>query len=175
MNCARCASSSSPDERPDFESSPEVLTWMRTFRRDCRSSGQFLFSAVASFWDETVWTAWRFGIAEVFSCHPWGSIGRCFQVYVHAASFALFDWRVPMKCQCMSLGSWSRGSGSFPHRANGDAPVPLSQPTPARSSHQSGDGQHRSKPEYPKRVCTSTRPPRLVPDLDLWRFVGLLT
>jgi len=38
---------------------------MRTFKSDCRSSGQFLLSAVASFWDETVWTVWRFGIANV--------------------------------------------------------------------------------------------------------------
>ena len=42
---------------------------MRTFRRDPRSSGQFLLSAVASFCDETVWTVWRFGTANVPPCH----------------------------------------------------------------------------------------------------------
>jgi len=69
MNRARFASSLLSEERPDFESSPEVLNWMKTFSRDSRSSGQFLLSAVASFWDETVWTVWRFGTANVSLCH----------------------------------------------------------------------------------------------------------
>ena len=110
MNWARSTSSSvSSEESPDFESSPEVLTWMRTFRRDCRSSGQFLFSAAASFWDETVWTVWRFGIANTPPCYPCKSTRGRFQEHVQVASFALFDWRVPMKCQCMSSGSWKPG------------------------------------------------------------------
>ena len=54
MNRARFTSSPSCGERPDFESSPEVLTWMRTLSSDSRFSGQFLLSAVASFWDEIV-------------------------------------------------------------------------------------------------------------------------
>ena len=90
MNRARSTISSSFEERPDFESSPEVLTWMRTLRRDSRSSGQFLLSAVASFWDEIVWTVWRFGIANKPPCHSWRTM-RCWQAHTQVTSFALFD------------------------------------------------------------------------------------
>lgn len=76
---------------------------MRTLRRDSLSSGRLLLSAIASFWDETDWTVWRFGIAEktVLS-----SAGReMLQTYAQVTSFALFDWRVPMKCQWTSGGN----------------------------------------------------------------------
>jgi len=43
--------------RPDFESSPEVLTCSRTRRGDGRSEGRALLSALAAFIELSVWMA----------------------------------------------------------------------------------------------------------------------
>lgn len=76
---------------------------MRTLRRDSLSSGRLLLRAVASFWDETDCTVWRFGIADKMVL----SSAECkmLKMHVQVTSFALFDWRVPMKCQCVSGGN----------------------------------------------------------------------
>ena len=49
--------------RPDFESSPDVLTWIRTFRGDARSKGSALFSAFAALIEQSVWMQYKFGMA----------------------------------------------------------------------------------------------------------------
>ena len=50
--------------RPDFESSPDVLIWIRTFRGDVvvRSEGRALFRAFAALIKLTVWTQYKFGM-----------------------------------------------------------------------------------------------------------------
>lgn len=40
--------------KPDFDSSPEVLTWISMFRGELRSEGSALFSAVAAFSEVSV-------------------------------------------------------------------------------------------------------------------------
>lgn len=56
-----------------------------------------------------------------------------------------------------------------------NSPAPLSRPTPARSSRRNGDALHRNKLGCLQQACTSTRPPRSVPDLGFQWFVALLT
>ena len=50
--------------RPDFESSPEVFTCMRTLRGEVRFEGMALLRAEAAFTDPKVWTLKRLGIAR---------------------------------------------------------------------------------------------------------------
>lgn len=49
---------------PDFESSPEVLIWIRTRRGEVRSVGRALFRAVAALIELNVCILYRLGIAS---------------------------------------------------------------------------------------------------------------
>ena len=50
-------------EIPDFESSPDVLIWIRTRRGEVRSVGSDLFRAVAALIELSVCMLYRLGIA----------------------------------------------------------------------------------------------------------------
>lgn len=47
---------------PDLTSSPEVFTWMKTFRGVLREGGRCLLSAVAVLGEVRVWIAYTFGV-----------------------------------------------------------------------------------------------------------------
>lgn len=53
--------------KPDFDDSPDVLIWSRTFKGVVRVEGRALFRAVAVLVDVRVWIVWRFGMARA-SC-----------------------------------------------------------------------------------------------------------
>lgn len=87
--------------RPDFESSPDVLTCRKTLREEVRSTGIALLSAVAALLDVRVSIAYRLGIAEHRAYSARRSRGKPFRD-VHARIFDLFDCSVPMKCHLIS-------------------------------------------------------------------------
>lgn len=65
INSESAGESSESGGRPDFESSPEVLTCSRTLRgEESRSAGRALFTASAALIEDRVWIVCRFGIAE---------------------------------------------------------------------------------------------------------------
>lgn len=66
INSESAGESSDSGARPDFESSPEVLTCSRTLRgEESRSAGRALFTASAALIDDMVWIVCRFGIADI--------------------------------------------------------------------------------------------------------------
>ena len=90
---------------PDFASSPDVLTCRRTFSGAVRVVS-CLLSASAPFTEPTVWTAYKFGIAGQ-ELGAWRVAGTMWtDNHIQASIFALFVWKVPMKCQRMSAGSY---------------------------------------------------------------------
>jgi len=89
-------------KRPDFESSPDVLTWIRTFKGDSRSEGRALFSAFAALIEFRVWIQYKFGMAARYLENK--ILSR--EVKHEPARFlALLDCNVPIKCQRIPEGS----------------------------------------------------------------------
>lgn len=90
-------------EKPDFESSPDVLTWIKTFKGDARSEGRALFSAFAALIEFRVWMQYKFGMAA-HNSEKKNFLSREVK-YEPARFLTLLDCNVPMKCQRISEGS----------------------------------------------------------------------
>ena len=96
--------------RPDLESSPEVLIWIKILRGVVRSFGSALSSALAALAEVRVWIVSRFGIACYRVSGNESYEGLVFNECqtAPASVLALLDCNVPMKCQRISRGNYKK-------------------------------------------------------------------